>query len=163
MVTFPIYFCRCHQNLACVFVLNFCSWDDPGALRLATSCLLLPPASHITIIPESRLSRSPNKTGYCIVHNAASPRNRGFCDVVASLTTALCSMSSSPLPSSLTASFTFPRLLCEHIQFCKENTICGCSCYPFALKDPMVENVEYVEVVVDVLLSSCMVSMTCLC
>lgn len=160
--TLPTSFCRRHQKLAFVSMLSFCSWDDPDGLRPSSSSLLLPPASHITIssnypiIKPQKISRL-DRLDIVSCITLPVPDNRGYCDAVASLTTALRAMSPSFLPSSFTASFTFPRLLRHHIQFCNEN-IYRCSCDSFTLNDPMVKNVQYVEVVVDVISSFCMVN-----
>ena len=80
------------------------------------------------------------------------PENRGYCDVVESLTRALrLSTHSQHFSTSLMVSFTFPHFLGDHIRFCEENPVYRCSCSPLSIKGRQVMNIRNIEVRADIL------------
>ena len=158
----PASFIRHHPRLKTASLLNLHSWDAPDSLCLTPTHLSLPALSHLTISSNyssfeiqdissfeiqdiSRLSRLDVVSFITL----PVPGNRGYCDVVESLTRAVRYSSCSS--RFLTISFTFPRLLDAHIRFCKENPIYRCSCSPLSLRGRLLKNIRNVEICVDVL------------
>jgi hypothetical protein len=161
---FPNSFNKFHPRLKFLSILDLHSWDTLHSLRLPLMHLSLPALSHLTI--------SSNFSGFEIQDimelsrlNIISfmtipvPENRGYCEVVESLTQALrrSTVSSQHFSTSLTVSFTFPRFLDAHIRFCEENPIYRCSCSPLSMKGRLVKNLRSIEIRADVLSDAFMV------
>ncbi|KAF9522035.1 hypothetical protein CPB83DRAFT_899985 [Crepidotus variabilis] len=77
-----------------------------------------------------------------------SPKSRGYCQVVESLTSALSECSQHSHLCDVVVEFVFPRRLLQHLSFCIENPVYCCSCLSASKS---IKALRFVEVRCDVL------------
>lgn len=143
-----------HCNLRSIFLSALFPWDEasfqPSGVRVTLPCL-------------ASASISSKYAGFNIVDPLALldlhiysfmafpiPENRGYCEAVQSLVDIwLHSEAFRPVTDGFSASFTFPRRLSDHVDFCECVPIYRCSCTPATWSGRLVYGIRRIKIFLD--------------